>query len=73
VPELLQPEANVTIVKNPGDPNMQIIIKDMSQIQVLNITDKIAGGQVVYFPENATAVPCARCDELASARVMRQF
>ncbi|MCU0638168.1 MAG: DUF2149 domain-containing protein [Methanothrix sp.] len=45
VPELLQPEANVTIVKNPGDPNMQIIIKDMSQIQVLNMTDKLAGGQ----------------------------
>lgn len=68
VPELLQPEANVTIVKNPGDPNMQIIIKDMSQIQVLNMTEKIAGGQgnrmgtayrlesgqVVYVPENAT-------------------
>lgn len=68
VPELLQPEANVTIVKNPGDPDMQIIIKDMSQIQVLNMTEKIAGGQgnrmgtayrlesgqVVYVPENAT-------------------
>lgn len=68
VPELLQPESNVTIVKNPGDPNMQIIIKDMNQIQVLNMTEKIAGGhgtrmgtayqlengQVVYVPENAT-------------------
>ncbi len=68
VPELLQPESNVTIVKNPGDPNMQIIIKDMDQIQVLNMTEKIAGGQgtrmgtayqlesgqVVYVPENAT-------------------
>ena len=68
VPELLQPESNVTIVKNPGDPNMQIIIKDMDQIQVLDMTEKIAGGQgtrmgtayqlksgqVVYVPENAT-------------------
>jgi len=68
VPELLQPEASVTIVKNPGDPNMQIIIKDLDQIKVLNMTDKIAGGQgtkmgtayrlengqVVYVPENAT-------------------
>ena len=68
VPELLQPEANVTIVKNPGDPNMQIVIEDMSQIQVLNMTEKMAGGQgsrmgtayrlesgqVVYVPENAT-------------------
>ena len=58
----------MTIVKNPGDPNMQIIIKDMSQIQVLNMTEKMAGGQgsrmgtayrlesgqVVYVPENAT-------------------
>jgi len=68
VPELLEPQANVTIVKNPGDPNMQIIIKDMSHIQVLNMTGKIAGGQgnrmgtayrlesgqVVYVPENDT-------------------
>jgi len=70
VPELLQPESSVTIVKNPGDPNMQIIIKDMSQIQVLNMTNKLAGGQgtkmgtayqlesgqVVYVPENATKI-----------------
>jgi len=70
IPELLQPESNVTIVKNPGDPNMQIIIKDMDQIQVLNMTEKIAGGQgtrmgaayqlengqVVYVPENATKI-----------------
>ena len=69
IPELLTPEARVTIVKNPGDPNMQIIIKDMDQIQILNMTDKVAGGQgtkmgtayrlengmVVYVPENATA------------------
>jgi hypothetical protein len=70
VPELLQPEASVTIVKNPGDPNMQIIIKDMDNIQVLNMTENIAGGQgtrmgtayqlengmVVYVPENTTAL-----------------
>jgi len=68
VPEFLQPESNVTIVKNPGAPNMQIIIKDMDQIQILNMTEKIAGGQgtrmgtayqlesgqVVYVPENAS-------------------
>lgn len=45
IPELLQPETNVTIVKNPGDPNMQIIIKDLDKIKVLNMTEKIAGGQ----------------------------
>jgi hypothetical protein len=47
---------------------MQIIIKDMDKIQVLNMTGKIAGGQgakmgtayrlengqVVYVPENST-------------------
>jgi hypothetical protein len=69
IPELLQPETNVTIVKNPGDPNMQIIIKDMDKIKVLNMTEKIAGGQgtrmgiayrlesglVIYVPENSTA------------------
>lgn len=69
VPELLDPQASVTIVKNPGDPQMQIIIKNMDQIQVLNMTEKVAGGQgtrmgtayrlenglVVYVPENATA------------------
>ncbi|HNR58053.1 MAG: DUF2149 domain-containing protein [Methanothrix sp.] len=69
IPELLQPEATVTIVKNPGDPNMQIIIKNMDEIQVLNMTEKVAGGHgtkmgtayrlengmVVYVPENATA------------------
>ncbi|HPE52212.1 MAG TPA: DUF2149 domain-containing protein [Methanothrix soehngenii] len=73
IPELLQPEASVTIVKNPGDPNMQIIIKNMDQIQILNMTDRIAGGQgtkmgtayrlengmVVYVPENATAAAAA--------------
>ena len=69
LPELLTPEASVTIVKNPGDPNMQIIIKDTDQIQILNMTDQLAGGQgtkmgtayrlesgmVVYVPEEATA------------------
>ncbi len=44
IPELLQPEATVTIIKNPGDPNMQIIIKNMDEIQVLNMTEKVAGG-----------------------------
>jgi len=69
VPELLTPDASVTIVKNPGDPNMQIIIKDMDNVQILNMTEKISGGQgtkmgtayklengmVVYVPENATS------------------
>lgn len=68
VPELLDADASVTIVKNPGDPNMQVIIKDKETIKVMNMTDRIAGGQgskigtayrletgeVVYMPENGT-------------------
>lgn len=74
IPELLTPEASVTIVKNPGDPNMQIIIKEMDQIQILNMTEKVAGGQgtkmgtayrlengmVVYVPEEAVAAQDSR-------------
>lgn len=69
IPELLTPDSSVTIVKNPGNPNMQIIIKDMDRIEILNMTEQISGGQgtkmgtayqlesgiVVYVPENLTA------------------
>ena len=65
IPELLDPDASVTIVKNPGKPDMQVIIKDHETIKVLNATEKIAGGQgrkigtayrletgeVIYVPE----------------------
>jgi len=68
VPELLDADASVTIVKNPGDPNMQVIIKDKEMIKVMNMTEQIAGGQgskigtayrletgeVIYMPENST-------------------
>ena len=68
VPELLDADASVTIVKNPGDPNMQVIIKDKEAIKVMNMTEQIAGGQgskigtayrletgeVIYMPENGT-------------------
>jgi hypothetical protein len=57
---------SVTIVKNPGDPNMQVIIKDKETIKVMNMTEQIMGGQgskigtayrletgeVIYMPEN---------------------
>ncbi|OFV67639.1 MAG: hypothetical protein SCAL_001014 [Candidatus Syntrophoarchaeum caldarius] len=69
IPELLDPDASVTIVKNPGEPDMQVIIKDHDVIKVLNATEKIAGGQgrklgtayrldtgeVIYIPENGTS------------------
>jgi len=69
IPELLTPDSSVTIVKNPGDPNMQIIIKDTDQIEIRNMTEQISGGQgtkigtayqlksgvVVYDLKNLTA------------------
>ena len=68
VPELLDADASVTIVKNPGDPNMQVIIKDKEAITVMNMTEQLMGGQgskigtayrletgeVIYMPENGT-------------------
>ncbi|HID26917.1 MAG TPA: DUF2149 domain-containing protein [Methanosarcinales archaeon] len=68
LPELITEDSSVTIVKNPGQPDMQVIIKQGETIEVLNMTDKLAGGQgtkigtayrlktgeVVYVPENTT-------------------
>ena len=68
VPELLDADASVTIVKNPGDPDMPVIIKDQETITVMNMTEQIMGGQgskigtayrletgeVIYMPENET-------------------
>jgi len=44
LPEMLDSDATLTIVKNPGQPGMKIIIKDGTTIEVMNMTDKIAGG-----------------------------
>lgn len=66
LPELLSPTEDITIVKNPGQKDMKIIIKDQGKpIEVLNMTDQIGGGTgealgtayrladgtVVYVPE----------------------
>ncbi len=66
-PEMLTGE-DVTIVKNPGQPNMQIIIKeDGKPIEIMNMTDQIGGGtgvalgtayklangKIVYVPESS--------------------
>ena len=45
VPELLDSESDITVVKNPGQPNMQIIIKEGKTLKVLNMTEELAGGQ----------------------------
>ncbi len=39
LPELLTSQ-DVTIVKNPGQEDMQIIIKNETEIEVLNMTDE---------------------------------
>ncbi|MCD4822406.1 MAG: DUF2149 domain-containing protein [Methanococcoides sp.] len=44
LPELLSPTEDITIVKNPGEPDMKIIVKDGQEIEVMNMTDVIGGG-----------------------------
>ena len=45
LPELLSSTENITIVKNPGQENMQIIIKEEGKpIEVLNINDEVGSG-----------------------------
>ena len=65
MPQLLDPDADLTVVTNPGQSNMQIIIKEGKTIEVMNMTDNIAGGEgeilgtayklangkVIYVPE----------------------
>ncbi|WP_094226887.1 DUF2149 domain-containing protein [Methanolobus psychrotolerans] len=70
LPELLSPTDDITIVKNPGQKDMKIIIKEEGRpIEVLNMTDQIGGGtgealgtaykladgRVVYVPEEEGA------------------
>lgn len=66
--ELLTPNNKVTIIKNPGEENMQIIVKDGEVIKVMNMTSELHGGQgermgtvyklrdgtIIYVPENPT-------------------
>lgn len=67
IPELLTNE-DITIVKNPGQMDMQIILKEQGKpIEVMNMTDQIGGGtgealgtaykladgRVVYVPEES--------------------
>ncbi len=45
VPEMLDSSSDLTVVKNPGQPDMQVIIKEGKTIKVLNMTEEISGGQ----------------------------
>ncbi|SES80274.1 hypothetical protein SAMN04488587_1080 [Methanococcoides vulcani] len=65
LPELLSP-TDMTIVMNPGQENMKIIVKEGQEIEVLNMTDQIGGGtgdalgtaykladgRVIYVPDS---------------------
>jgi len=65
VPELLT-QQDVVIVKNPGTPEMQVIVKHGEEIEALNVTEDMveveiakvmgmigetADGSMVYVPE----------------------
>lgn len=68
MPEMLDDQSTVTLVKNPGTPDMEIIVKDQNEITVLNMTDQVSGGQgtkmgtayrlengqVIYVPDTET-------------------
>jgi len=68
LPEMLDPDASMTMVKNPGQPDMKIIVKDGPTIEIMNMTENIAGGageelgtaykladgKVIYVPANNT-------------------
>jgi hypothetical protein len=44
LPEILS-NKDVTIVKNPGAPDMEIIVKKGTEIKRYNISEEIAGGE----------------------------
>lgn len=45
LPELLSPTENITIVKNPGQKDMQMIIKEEGKpIEILNMTNELGSG-----------------------------
>ena len=65
LPELITPDQDVTIVKNPGEPTMEIIVKSGETIETLNMSEtaieedvvgtvgtiyEMAGGGMIYVP-----------------------
>ena len=61
IPELLDADASMTLVKNPGKPNMQVIVKDKESVQVMDMTEDSAGGDgikmgALYQLENGKVV-----------------
>lgn len=68
LPELVSTTSDVTIVKNPGTPDMEIIIKHGEKVEIQKITDEdvlgmgkrlgttflLDSGEVIYVPENSS-------------------
>jgi hypothetical protein len=66
LPELVAPGQDVTVVKNPGQPDMEIVGKKGREIETLKMTNKqlkgegkrlgtayrLKSGKVVYVPES---------------------
>ena len=71
LPELMDPDSNVTLVKNPGSPDMEIIIKTGKNIEILKATNESSGGigkrlgiayelpngEIIYVPEDLVDNP----------------
>ena len=65
LPELVTATGEVTIVKNPGEPNMEVIHKKGQEVETLKMSDnkltgegqrlgtayRLKSGKVVYVPE----------------------
>ena len=65
LPELMDSDSDVTLVKNPGSPDMEIIIKTGEDIEILKATNESSGGigkklgvayelpngSIIYVPE----------------------
>ncbi|MEA3255177.1 MAG: DUF2149 domain-containing protein [Candidatus Altiarchaeota archaeon] len=45
LPELITRDSNVTLVKNPGTPDMEIIIKEGEKLEIKKITNETVGGR----------------------------
>jgi hypothetical protein len=65
LPELITPDQDVTIVKNPGEPTMEVIVKSGETIETLNMSEtaieedvigtvgtiyEMKGGGMIYVP-----------------------
>lgn len=71
IPELLNPNTDMTIVKMDGE-NMQVIIKQGERIKVMNVTEQLAGGQgtkvgIAYKLETGEIIYVAETNQTSGA------